>query len=415
MAEPVARGGAIGALAQTRAFLEGARGFAVQLIPIDPDRVTVKQSPESRRLVYEITKPEGGEPEVLTQDKVFHVRGLSSDGITGTSVVSLFRHAAGLALATEKYGSELFTSDAAVRGVLKHPGTLSDGARTNLHESLHQQKNGTMILEEGLSWEKVGMSAEDAQFLMTRRFQIEEFARWFNLPPHMLKDLEKATFSNIEEQGLEFVKYSMLPWFKRIEEAIRRDLITAQNRFFFKFNVEGLLRGDSKARAEFYERLVNIGVMSRNEVRQKEDLNPKPGLDAHLQPLNMTPVGENSFRGMIESNAGRAASREVKGLRDSYERNVKRHGDGDKFALDAVELYEGLAAYLADAFSVPEVWFEDYVETHRAAILGALAAESNLEPVSVKNVIKRFGEEASEKLASIVLEGLDHERNKVEG
>ena len=270
-------------------IIPGPRGAVDQLIPLNPDRIKIEQL-ETGRLIYEYT-PINGPKRRLNQDSVFHLKGLSSDGLMGISTLTLMRESIGLALATEKYGAGLFTSDGAIRGILKHPGQLTPEGRKNLKSTFSKgAAGGTALLEEGLSWEKIGMTAEDAQFLMTRKFQINEFARWFNLPPHLLRDLDKATFSNIEQQAIDFVLYSMMPWFRRWEQAITRDLILAPQTFFAEFLIEGLLRGDTKSRYDAYASAITNGWMTRNEARIKENLNPLPGLDVPLAQANMSPV-----------------------------------------------------------------------------------------------------------------------------
>ncbi len=342
-------------------IISGPRGAVDQLIPLHPDRVTVKQL-ENKRLAYEY-RPMEGPARILNQDEVFHIRGLSSDGITGISPIGLMRESIGLALATEKYGAGLFTSDGAIRGVLKHPGVLTPEGRTNLKESFSKgAAGGTALLEEGLSWEKIGMTAEDAQFLMTRKFQINEFARWFNLPPHLLRDLDKATFSNIEQQAIDFISVSMMPWFRRWEQAITRDLILVPQTFFAEFLVEGLLRGDTKTRYEAYASAITNGWMTRNEARIKENLNPLQGLDTPLAQMNMSPVQtsaefEDRNLHILEGVAERIAHKESRAIGKAIERHIHNIIGLKKWAEDFFINHSG---FVAKGLSIDQATAEKY-------------------------------------------------------
>jgi HK97 family phage portal protein len=202
-------------------------------------------------------------------------------------------------MATERFGATLFRNGAKMGGVLEHPGKISKEAADRLRSSFDEAHNGenahrTAILEEGLKWSKVSMTADDSQFLETRKYQRSEIAAIFRVPPHMIGDLERATFSNIEQQSLEFVNFTLMPWLHRIEKAIRRDLLTPaeRTRMMARFNVANLLRGDAAARAAYYQSGIQQGWMTRNEARHAESdlgvmLNPLEGLDEPLLPLNM--------------------------------------------------------------------------------------------------------------------------------
>jgi HK97 family phage portal protein len=183
--------------------------------------------------------------------------------------------------------------------VLKHPGKLTDEGHTRLKNSVKQEYSGasnafrTMILEEGMSWDSIGIPPEDAQFLETRKFQVSEIARWFRVPPHKLADLERATFSNIEHQGREYVTDTLMPWIVRLEQEADRKLFAMNNRasMYTKINANALMRGDSKARADFYQKLSNLGVLSINEIRELEDIDPiGPEGDKRFVQLNLTTI-----------------------------------------------------------------------------------------------------------------------------
>jgi hypothetical protein len=222
----------------------------------------------------------------------------------------------GVGLALEEYGARFFGNGARPGGVLKHPGILSEDALRRLQASWSADNEGLSnshrmkILEEGLSYEAIGIPPEEAQFLESKKFQVNEIARWFRIPPHMLADLERATFSNIEEQGLEFVIYTLGPWLTRHEQAIERDLLTEAERqtLFVEYLVNGLLRGNITSRFQAYQQALQSGWMNANEVRGLENMNPYDGGDTYLQPLNMAPAGTTATTADSESN-GLATSR----------------------------------------------------------------------------------------------------------
>ena len=281
-------------------IIPGPDGIAEQLIPLHPDRMKVVRLPNTR-IRYDFTPPGALEPIKYMQDEIFHLRGLSSDGLVGMSVVKLARESVGLSFATENHGATFFGRRAAPAVALKHPGHFSSkDVRDRVGESWDRayggpsEVNKTAVLEEGMDIQVLGVANEDSQFLETREFQITEIARWFHVPPHMIADLKRATFSNIEEQSLEFVVYSLMPWLKRWEQAIWRDLIIQEDdRFFFEFVVDALLRGNIKSRYEAYKTGITSGWMSRNEARALENLNPKDGLDDMLVPMNTLTVEQS--------------------------------------------------------------------------------------------------------------------------
>ncbi|MDP3911916.1 MAG: phage portal protein, partial [Gemmatimonadales bacterium] len=275
-------------------IVPGPRGFADQLVPQHPDRVTVNQLGDGK-LLYKVTGRDGVSRPV-PQDEMIHVRGLSTRGVLGLSVVSCAAQSIGISLAGDRQAAATFANGARPGLVLKHKGTLTPEGRKNLEESWKanysgDKAGGVAVLEEGVEPEQISLTWKDAQFLESRQFQIGEIARWFRMPPHMIGDLARATFSNIEQQSLEFVTYTMLPYFVRAEQAFTRDLILDPERYFISFVVDGLLRGDSLARAQGYQLGIQSGWMTRNEARRLENLDALPGLDEPLEPLNMAPAG----------------------------------------------------------------------------------------------------------------------------
>ena len=269
----------------------GRRGVVDQLWPMDPTRMEPAVDQTTGRATYTYTDKKGEKSE-FDQDEIFHLRAFG-DGVKGLSVVSLARETIGLAMAAEEHGARYFSNGAEVGGSLEHPSSLSKEAHERLEKSLKQKHAGvsnhykTLILEEGMKWTRIGMSNEDSQFIQSRKFQLNEIARWFRLPPHMIGDLERSTFSNIEHEGISFTTYSMMPWVIRWRQAISRDLIVRTDTYFADFKVEQLLRGDTKSRYEAYQIAITNGILSPNEIRGLENLNNREGGDEYWMPMNM--------------------------------------------------------------------------------------------------------------------------------
>ncbi|MFN8493833.1 MAG: phage portal protein [Caldilineaceae bacterium] len=270
-----------------------------ELWPLRPDRMQVLRREESSELIYQYTLP-SGEMRYLPTQEVMHLRGISPDGINGYGPITLARQAIGLAMGTEEYGARFFGNGARATTVLKHPGKLSDKAFERLRDSWEARHQGlenahrVAILEEGMAVDQVGLAPEDAQFLQTRKFQKGEICAIFRVPPHMAGDLERATFGNIEHQSLEFVMYTLRPWVVRWEQGIARDLLTAEERkvYLAEFLLDGLLRGDLSSRYAAYAVGRQNGWLSANDIRGFENLNPIPGGDVYLVPLNMVPADQ---------------------------------------------------------------------------------------------------------------------------
>lgn len=284
-------------------------GQVKSLWPIAPWRVEVLET-EKGDLFYRISLLDGKQQDIPAY-AMLHVAGLGFDGKKGMSVIAWARRAVELTLATEQFGTEFFENGTNVGSVVTSPKALSDTAYERLKRDLRENYEGLgkshklMLLEEGLTFAKNTIPPNDAQFLETRKFQIAEIARMFGVPPHMLADLERATFSNIEHQSIEFVRDTIRPWVIRWEQTINWKLFTAleRKRLFVEYIVEGLLRGDSSARAQFYKEMFMIGVYSQNDIREKENDNPIPGGDQYMIPLNMIPSSmvEEYWRSKIDA------------------------------------------------------------------------------------------------------------------
>jgi HK97 family phage portal protein len=272
-------------------------GSIGQLVPLNPDRIRPFRRDDGS-IWYEFT-PISGPRRLIAADEMMHLRGLSNDGVTGLSPIALAREAIGLGMAAEEYESRFFSNDATPAVVLKTPKALTVEAAKRLKQSWQEAQSGlpnahkAAVLEEGLDVATLGVTNRDAEFLALRKYQVAEIARIFRVPLHMLAELDRATFSNIEQQSLEFVIYSLMPWLRRWEGVIARDLMSAKMRagYFAEFLVDGLLRGDVAARGAFYVQMIQNGVLSPNEVREMENRNPRDGGDTYLEPMNMVPQG----------------------------------------------------------------------------------------------------------------------------
>ena len=283
-------------------IIRNGKGEIVALYPLMPDRMTVDRD-EYGKLYYEYTVSTDdahtlkGSTVRLEPRDVLHVPGLGFDGLVGYSPIAMAKNAIGLAIAAEEYGSKFYANGAAPSGVLEHPGTLKDPAkvRDSWSETFGGSANSHKIavLEEGMKYTPISINPNEAQFLETRKFQINEIARIFRVPPHMVGDLEKSSFSNIEQQSLEFVKYTLDPWVSRWEQSMIRSLFTKEEKttYFIKFKVDGLLRGDYQSRMNGYAIGRQNGWMSANDIRELENLDRIPaelGGDLYLINGNMT-------------------------------------------------------------------------------------------------------------------------------
>ena len=286
-------------------IIRDGRGQVLALYPLLPNKMEVSRAPNGELIyAYRRDKEENREnPDsgmvILRRDEVLHIPGLGFDGLVGYSPVAMAKNAVGMAIATEAYGAAFFANGANPGGVLEHPGVIKDIGR--VQESWNAAYQGSdnahkvAVLEEGMKFQAIGIPPEQAQFLQTRKFQINEIARIFRVPPHMVGDLEKSSFSNIEQQSLEFVKYTLDPWVVRWEQSMQQSFVlpTEKGKLFVKFNLDGLLRGDYQSRMTGYSTARQNGWMSANDIRELEDMNRIPeedGGDLYLINGNMLPL-----------------------------------------------------------------------------------------------------------------------------
>lgn len=407
--------------------IEYRDGVPVALWPLRPDRMEIVRGDDGE-LWYRYARTWSDvEREIdwvwLPSWRVHHVRGLGGDGIVGYSPIRMHMEAIGLGLATQKFGATFFGNGARPGVVLKHPGELGDVAYHRLKDNWSNRHQGlenahrVAILEEGMDFATVGVPPEEAQFLETRKFQVTEIARIFRVPPHMLGDLEHATFSNIEEQDLGFLKHTLRSWLIRYEQSISHALLTpaARKKYFAEHVLDALLRGDTKSRYEAHAIAVVNGWQSRNEVRILENMNPVDGLDEYLVQLNMATVGDvtasdvatndgersvrrlpdrraqeeaeplsvqeariarqklaRSLNAIFEDSAARVVRRESNDMRRAVEKYLDKHMSTTEFREWLIEFYREYDLVWADAF---RPLFRSYAEQLAALTAGELGAD----------------------------------------
>jgi HK97 family phage portal protein len=300
-------------------IIRDGAGRVVALYPLLPNKMTVSRD-KNGEIYYIYTTTSDENPNfkdygsvVLRKQDVLHIPGLGFDGLVGYSPIAMAKNAVGMTIATEEYGASFFANGANPGGVLEHPGVLKDPKK--VRDSWNEVYRGTAnahkiaVLEEGMKYQQIGIPPEEAQFLETRKFQINEIARLYRIPPHMVGDLEKSSFSNIEQQSLEFVKYTLDPWVIRWEQAMQRSLLLPKEKqeFFIRLNVDGLLRGDYQSRMNGYSVARQNGWLSANDIREMEDMNPIPdeeGGNLYLINGNMTKLKDAGlFGGQGQSEA----------------------------------------------------------------------------------------------------------------
>lgn len=271
------------------------KGIPRELLPLQPDWVSVEQD-SHWNVTYKITD-RAGNYRVLTQRDIFHMKYRTLDGYTGISPIGWQRESVGNSIAALNYSSRVLKNGGRPSGTLEVPGALSDDAFSRLKTSWESNYTGsnaykTAILENGAKYNAISMSNSDMQFLESRKFSVEEIARIYRVPLHMIQNTDNTTSwgSGIEQMSIGFVQYSMLPWIKRWENCINKYLVAEKN-IYVKLAVEGLMRGDMSSRYTAYGQGITNGFMSPNEVRGLEDLNPRDGGDDFLTPLNMTKEG----------------------------------------------------------------------------------------------------------------------------
>ena len=278
------------------ALPERRNGVVSRLTPIHPSRVRIEEIDAGEPVFH--VQMEAGRPasiETLSHREIFWLPGYMIDGPGGVSVVEHARQTLGHALATERFGARFFGQGMKPGGVFKHPGQLSDEAyerlKTDMNDPGHDSEN--MILEEGLEWQQVGISNEDSQFLETRQFEVTEIARWLRIKPHKIADLSRATFSNIEQESLDHVQDTLMPWGVRWQDAVQGTVIRRDDHFA-EILYDALLQTDTKTRYEAHRIAVGAPWKTRNEVRRTDNMPAIDGLDEMITPLNVSDEGGDS-------------------------------------------------------------------------------------------------------------------------
>ena len=329
-------------------IIRNGKGEVIALYPLMPNRMTVDRDKHGQ-LYYSYQMSNEDAPTmktgtvVLKPRDVLHVPGLGFDGLVGYSPIAMAKNSIGMAIACEEYGAKFFANGATPGGLLEFPGTVKnpDAIRESWNKGFSGSNSHKIaILEEGMKYTPISISPEQAQFLETRKFQIDEIARIFRVPPHMVGDLEKSSFSNIEQQSLEFVKYTLEPWIVRWEQSLNRSLLseTEKATFFVKFNVDGLLRGDYQSRMSGYATARQNGWMSANDIRELENLDripPELGGDLYLINGNMTKLADAGIFAAT-SAAGKEEDSDEEVLEVEESDGNESGDDGDSAGTDAV-------------------------------------------------------------------------------
>lgn len=356
------------------------RGHIEQLIPLSPDHVRPFWVSRRRGVIaYRHTDPQSGQGEVLLQNEVFHVRGLSLDGgLSGLNPVEYHRETIGHSMAQTEYSARFFANDATPPLWLEHPGNFKEKEMrreflSNVKEmTTGEARHSPLLLEYGVKLHQLAINQKDAQYIEGKKFSVSEIARIFQVSPHLIGDLERATFSNITQMSLEHVIYTLLPQYTRWEHAVHRDLLlTREDKrdLFIKFIVEGLLRGDTLSRYQAYHLAILDGHLSRQEVRKKEDMNEVEGLDEFMYPANQFLVGETENA----MTAGSGGSREQQMTDAAAKRIVSKEHKAISKAMDKIadklekqawldQFYQEHVPFVADVLSVEEAEARDYCE-----------------------------------------------------
>jgi HK97 family phage portal protein len=285
-------------------IIRNGGGDPIELVPLHPSRVKPEFDSQKNKLSYRVSVGNEGKAVVLEPENMFHLRGYSTDGIVGKSVIGLFQEAMKLGITTEQYATSFFGNAAMPAGILRfdEDRTLSPEARDRLKKDFSRMYSGARnagqvaILEEGIQWQQLSLPQQDAQFLEQRKFQVGEIARIFRVPPHLIGEVGTTSYSSIEAQDLSFAKYTISPWAIRWEQVIERDLLDQDERYHVKHNLNALVRAEYLTRMRGYAIGRQWGILSANDCRALEEL---PGIgeegDIYLSPLNMVPaeqVGE---------------------------------------------------------------------------------------------------------------------------
>lgn len=375
----------------------GPRGPIDQLVPLNPDRLTVEQVQDgTRRYLY---RDLDNTDRAIPDEQIWHLLGLTHDGVTGLSVIKYARESIGLGIALERHAESLFGNGARPGGIVKTKSSLSKEARERLRKSWNEQHQGVQnanrvtVLDEDMDWVSVGMSNEDAQFLASREFTREDLAGWFGVPPHLLGYLTKATTwgSGVEQLSLLFLIYTLMPWLTIFEQSVGKDLIIANQRYYAEFLVDAILRGDAASRAQSFLTQEQGGALTPNEWRAAENRDPVPGGDQTILPLNFAPAdrlgaAQDTTRTPVPPPAAASASADIH-RRRLIEAGAARIVQRERARLTSAatkhpvwaaavnEFYDSHIVYVTEHLAVSRPTAAYYVEAQRERLTGGLLSE----------------------------------------
>jgi HK97 family phage portal protein len=397
--------------AYSRIVYNGA-GRVDYLQPVHPDAVRLEITP-SGTVLYRVTQKDGS-MLTLVWGEVFHVAGLSLDGLTGLNPIEMERESIGMGIAARDYGARFFLNDARPPGYISVEATFKDKeAKTKFRESIQEAQTGVnrhklMVLEAGMKYNELGIKQTDAQYLETLKHTDLDIARIFRMQPHKIGILDRATWANIEHQNIEFVTDCMMPIARAWEQAAQRDLFLGDEEYFSEFLLDMLLRGDTAARYEAYGKAIKDGWLTRNEVRSAENRNPLTGLDQPLQPLNMAAAGSEQARRVPSQreqklamvSAERVVNKEVSAVRKMYERaSAAQDVAGMREAVDT--FYSEFGNYVSHLMSVESGQGTAYAESSRAELVGALDAEISTGASVVQPLLQRWESQRAAQIANL--------------
>ena len=393
----------------------GPRGFVDALEPIHPDLVHKPETAADGTLIWPITQADG-QVKRFPDDQIFHLTGLSFDGVTGVSVIDYARESMGLALATESYGGRFFSQNATPSVALRHPGKPNAEARRRIRDEWEADTSGlrnahrAVVLAEGMDVSAVGVTSEDAQFLQTREFQVQDLARWFGVPLHMIQQTTGSTSwgSGLEQMSQGFVTFTLLPWATLWEQAVSRDLILAEGVYYAEYLFDSLVRADQATRKDYYATGIEWGWLSVNDVRRMENMNPIQGGDSQTSrpaprrtpppaappapPPPTPPPGadapapaERHYRAQLAEAAGRVVRKELAALTRTERRAGAAAGEWSR-AVD--EFYAEHAAFVAQSLRLPLEFAEGYVAQQRGKAYLGLPALLITEDNSIQVLIE---------------------------
>lgn len=397
-------------------IIDGARGFVDELRPIHPTLVTPEQL-ETGRVVFHIRNPKTALTMTFTQDEIFHLRGACDEGVKGKGILEYARDSIGLGVVMESYASRLFSRGTAASGVIEVPGILNEEASRRIAKTFvtaYGEWHLPKVLEQGAKFTRTEMDPEKAQMLLSRKFSVTDIARWLGLPPHMLGDLDRATFTNIEHQGQEFVTYSLGPWLSLWEFAVNDRLILRPETYYAEFTRDALVRGDIATRWEAYVKGVNAGIVAPNEVREKENLRKVDGLDQPRTPANITgnppasegpttrprsrriPSDEDEEEPDEEDEGARTRARAIvresaarvlrKEIRAALHAGVKYSAAGKEWAAWVNDFYADYHEFVMQTMLMDEAMARAYVAFHRTELQAGFAVTKEWTPDYLANL-----------------------------